>query len=161
MTPAHVRVDGVRKRYGGRQVLDGVHVLEQGGLVTVLGPNGAGKTTLLRLLATVLDADQGDVAIDGLDPRHEHERIEIRRRLGYLPQSDGLIAGSTAFDVVDYVAVLKGQRDDRQRRRAVFDVLDRVGLRDRAGERVERLSGGMRRRWCRPTSRTRQRSATP
>lgn len=146
MTPAHVRLDGVGKRYRGRAVLDGVHVLEQGGLVTVLGPNGAGKTTLLRLLATVVAADEGDVMIDGLDPRHEHERIEIRRRLGYLPQSDGLVAGSTAFDVVDYVAVLKGQRDDRQRRRAVFDVLDRVGLRDRAGERVERLSGGMRRR---------------
>jgi ABC-2 type transport system ATP-binding protein len=141
-----VRADAVAKRFRGREVLAGVHLLEQGGLITVLGPNGAGKTTLLRCLATVVAPDTGEVVIDGLDPRREPERIEIRRRLGYLPQDDGLVAGSTAFDAVDYLAVLKGHRDDRRRRRAVFEVLDRVGLRDRAGERVERLSGGMRRR---------------
>lgn len=146
MTPAHVRVDAVVKRFRGREVLAGVHLLEQGGLITVLGSNGAGKTTLLRCLATVVVPDAGSVVVDGLDPRHEHERVEIRRRLGYLPQEDGLAAGSTAFDTVDYLAVLKGHRDDRRRRRAVFEVLDRVGLADRASERVERLSGGMRRR---------------
>jgi ABC-2 type transport system ATP-binding protein len=146
MTAAHVSADSVVKRLRGREVLAGVHLLEQGGLITMLGPNGSGKTTLLRCLATVLAPDEGSVVIDGLDPRHEHERIEIRRRLGYLPQDDALVPGSTAFDAVDYLAVLKGHRDDRRRRRAVFEVLDRVGLRDRAGERVERLSGGMRRR---------------
>ena len=146
MTAAHVRAEGLAKQFRGRSVLAGVDVLEQGGLITVLGPNGAGKTTLLRCISTVVAPDQGSVAIDGLDPRHERERIEIRRRLGYLPQDVGLVAGSTTFDAVDYMAVLKGHRDDRRRRRAVFDVLDRVGLRDRAGERVERLSGGMRRR---------------
>jgi ABC-2 type transport system ATP-binding protein len=146
MTAAHVAADSVAKRLRGRAVLAGVHLLEQGGLITVLGPNGAGKTTLLRCLATVVAPDEGSVVIDGLDPRREHERIEIRRRLGYLPQDLGLVAGSTAFDAVDYLAVLKGHRDDRQRRRAVFEVLDRVGLGDRAGERVERLSGGMRQR---------------
>jgi len=82
MTPAHVRADAVTKRYRGRAVLDGVHLMEQGGLVTVLGPNGAGKTTLLRCLATVAAADTGEVLIDGLDPNREAERIEIRRRLG-------------------------------------------------------------------------------
>jgi len=146
VTPSHVRVDGVAKRFRGREVLAGVHLLEQGGLITVLGSNGAGKTTLLRCLATVVEPDHGTVTIDGLDARHESERIEIRRRLGYLPQGDCLVAGSTAFDAVDYLAVLKGHRDDRRRRRAVFDVLDRVGLRDRASEPVEHLSGGMRRR---------------
>ncbi len=146
MTPAHVRVEAVAKRFRGRDVLVDVHVLEQGGLITVLGPNGAGKTTMLRCLATLIAPDAGSMAIDGLDPQREHERIEIRRRLGYLPQHDSLVAGSTAFDAVEYLAVLKGHRDDRRRRRAVFEVLDRVGLRDRAGERVERLSGGMRRR---------------
>jgi ABC-2 type transport system ATP-binding protein len=146
MTPSHVRADAVEKRFRGRQVLSGVHLMEQGGLITVLGSNGAGKTTLLRCLATVIAPDAGGVTVDGLDPRHETERIEIRRRLGYLPQADGLVAGSTAFDAVDYLAVLKGHGDDRRRRRAVFEVLDRVGLIDRAGERVERLSGGMRRR---------------
>lgn len=146
MTAAFVRADGVVKHYRGRQVLAGVDLLAQGGVISLLGPNGAGKTTLLRCLATVVAQDAGTVSIDGLDPSREPERIEIRRRLGYLPQDVGVVEGATAFDTVDYLAVLKGERDDRRRRRAVFDVLDRVGLRDRAGERVERLSGGMRRR---------------
>jgi ABC-2 type transport system ATP-binding protein len=146
MTPAFVRTERLAKRYRGRAALDGVDLLAQGGLVSLLGTNGAGKTTLLRCLATVVAADDGSVSVDGLDPSREAERIEIRRRLGYLPQETGLVEGSSVFDVVDYLAVLKGERDDRRRRRAVFDVLERVGLRDRVGERVERLSGGMRRR---------------
>jgi ABC-2 type transport system ATP-binding protein len=146
MTAAFVRADRLTKRYRDHTVLAEVDLLAQGGIVSVLGPNGAGKTTLVRCLATVVAPDGGCVTIDGLDPVSEPERIEIRRRLGYLPQEVGLVEGSTAFDAVDYVAVLKGERDDRRRRRAVFEVLDRVGLRDRAGERVERLSGGMRRR---------------
>jgi ABC-2 type transport system ATP-binding protein len=146
VSAAFVRADGLVKRYRGRHVLAGVDLFAQGGVISVLGPNGAGKTTLLRCLATVVAHDAGTVSIDGLDPGREPERIEIRRRLGYLPQDVGVVEGATAFDTVDYLAVLKGERDDRRRRRAVFDVLDRVGLRDRAGDRVERLSGGMRRR---------------
>ncbi len=118
----------------------------QSGLVAVLGPNGAGKTTLLRCLATVIQPSDGRILVDGLDPRNEAERIEIRRRLGYLPQELGGGAGAKAFDVLDYIAVLKGMRDDRLRRRAVFDSLDRVGLADRAGDRLHDLSAGMRRR---------------
>lgn len=146
MTAAHVSASGLGKRYGQHVAFDGVDLLEQGGLITLLGPNGAGKSTLLRCLATVIAPDAGSLMIDGLDPRREHERIEIRRRLGYMPQDIGLIAGARVFDAVEYIAVLKELRDDRRRRRAVFEVLDRVDLREVAGERVERLSGGMRRR---------------
>ncbi len=146
MTAAHIVASGLGKRYGDQVALDGIDLLEQGGLITLLGPNGAGKSTLLRCLATVVTPDDGSLMVDGLDPRREPERIEIRRRLGYMPQDIGLIAGSRVFDAVEYIAVLKDHREDRRRRRAVSDVLDRVGLRDVAGERVERLSGGMRRR---------------
>ncbi len=146
MTAAHIVASGLGKRYGDQVALDGIDLLEQGGLITLLGPNGAGKSTLLRCLATVVTPDDGSLMIDGLDPRREPERIEIRRRLGYMPQDIGLIAGSRVFDAVEYIAVLKDHREDRRRRRAVSDVLDRVGLRDVAGERVDRLSGGMRRR---------------
>ncbi len=146
MSAAHVVASGLGKHYGDHVALDGINLLEQGGLVTLLGPNGAGKSTLLRCLATVVAPDDGSLMIDGLDPHREPERIEIRRRLGYMPQDIGLPPSARVFDAVEYIAVLKEKRDDRRRRRAVFDVLDRVGLRDVAGERVERLSGGMRRR---------------
>jgi ABC-2 type transport system ATP-binding protein len=130
----------------GRELLARVDLRSGGGSTAILGPNGSGKTTLLRCLATVMTPDTGQVTIDGLDARREHERIEARRRLGYLPQQVGLVEGSRAFDTVEYLAVLKGMTGDRQRRAAVFEALDRVGLSGAAGERVEHLSGGMQRR---------------
>lgn len=146
MTAAAIRAAGITTSLGARRVLDDVDLSVTGGLVAVLGPNGAGKTTLLRCLATVLAPDHGTLTIDGLDPNRERERIEIRRRLGYLPQHVGLAEGSRAFDAIDYLAVLKGLTNDRHRRVEVFEALELVGLRDHAHERVERLSGGMRRR---------------
>lgn len=146
MTAAEIVCTDVRHAFADRRALDGVDLRAAGGIVTVLGANGAGKSTLLRCLATLIRPDGGAVVVDGLDPRHEAERIEIRRRLGYLPQRVGFSAGATVFDVLDYFGVLKELRDDRGRRHQVFDALERVGLRDRASDDVETLSGGMQRR---------------
>lgn len=146
MNPSQVLAFGLTKRFGSLQALDGVDVSLHGGLLTLLGPNGSGKTTLLRCLATIVTPDGGSLLIDGLDPRHEPDRIEIRRRLGYLPQDPGLAPTANVFDVVDYVAVLKRLTDERRRRAAVFETLDRVGLADRGAEQVRGLSGGMRQR---------------
>lgn len=146
MTASHLHVERLTKRFAERTVLDGVDLLTQGGITAILGPNGAGKTTLLRCLATVLSPDSGTVTVDGLDPRREIERTEIRRRLGYQPQGLGLSIDATVFDTIDHVAVTKEVFDDRTRRCLVFDALDRVGLRDRARDRIEALSGGMRQR---------------
>lgn len=137
---------GLAKSFGGTAVLDGVDCSIQGGLTAVLGPNGAGKSTLLRCLATVLAPDAGSLLIDGLDPRFESDRIEVRRRLGYLPQAHGIEGRSRVFDALDYLAVLKQCGDERQRRHMVYDALERVGLADRVAEHVEDLSGGMRQR---------------
>ncbi|MEZ5230081.1 MAG: ATP-binding cassette domain-containing protein [Acidimicrobiales bacterium] len=127
-------------------MLDGVDLSIQGGLTAVLGPNGAGKSTLLRCIATVLSPDSGSMLIDGLDPRFESDRIEIRRRLGYLPQAHGLGGSTRVFDTLDYLAVLKECGDERTRRHMVFDALERVGLADRAAAPIAELSGGMRQR---------------
>ncbi len=116
--------------FDGRPVLTGVDLVRTGGLTAVLGANGSGKTTLLRCLATVLRPGSGRIRLDGLDPDHEGERIEIRRRLGYLPQHVGTSPGATVFDSLDVLAVMKEHRDDRRRHRLVFDELDRFGLRD-------------------------------
>ncbi len=143
MSAAQVLCEGVSKSFGGRNALDHVDLAVEGGLVSVLGPNGAGKTTFLRCIATVISPDSGSVLIDGLSPSHESDRIEIRRRLGYQPQNTRFAAGSGVFDVLDYVGVLKGFENDRRRRHWVFYVLDLVGLRDRATDKVGDLSGGM------------------
>ncbi|MEM7322292.1 MAG: ATP-binding cassette domain-containing protein [Actinomycetota bacterium] len=146
MRPAEVLAFGLARRFGETEALRAVDLALQGGLITLLGPNGSGKTTLLRCLATVTGPDDGSILIDGLDPRHESDRIEIRRRVGYQPQLPGLTPSSRVFDVLDYVAILKGHRDTRARRHAVYDALELVGLADRATDRVADLSGGMRQR---------------
>ena len=81
-----VRVDGLSRRYGATRALDEVDLTLERGVTGLLGPNGAGKTTLLSILATVAEPDAGRVSVLGLDPRDGAERVEIRRRLGYLPQ---------------------------------------------------------------------------
>ena len=111
---ASVMVLDATKRFDSRTALAGVSLSASRGVTTILGPNGAGKTSLLRALATVQPLDAGRIVIDGLDATNRHQRVEIRRRLGYLPQDIGFSTRATAFDVVDYLAVLKGWRDPRR-----------------------------------------------
>lgn len=137
---------GLGTSFGGRPALDGVDLSIEGGVTVVLGPNGAGKSTLLRCLATVLAPDEGSLLLDGMNPQFEADRIEIRRRLGYLPQHHGLRGPDRVFDTMDLLAVMKEAGDERRRRTMVFDALERVGLADRAGDSLDDLSGGMRQR---------------
>jgi ABC-2 type transport system ATP-binding protein len=116
------------------------------GVTGLLGPNGAGKTTLMRMLATVLAPTSGSMRLLGLDPADAGERTEIRRRLGYMPQEPGFHRQFTAFEFVDYIAILKEMTGTRERHREVRRVLEAVGLGDAAGTRIRKLSGGMRRR---------------
>lgn len=146
MSAACVVIDGLGVDLGGRAVVDGVDLNAQGGVISVLGPNGSGKSTLLRCVATVLAPSRGSVTVDGLDPSSARQRIEVRRRLGYLPQEVAFSSDATVFDAVDYIAVLKEFDDDRRRRHAVMDALDRVGLQHEAHRKLGTLSSGMQRR---------------
>ncbi|GAA0253734.1 ATP-binding cassette domain-containing protein [Cryptosporangium japonicum] len=141
-----VVLTGITKRYGRRTALDRLDLTLGAGVTGILGPNGAGKTTLLRCLATTLAPDSGTIRALGLDPADRADRTELRRRLGYLPQDPGCYPHFTAFDLVDYVAILKDLTDRAERHREVRRVLADVGLTDRATTRVRKLSGGMRQR---------------
>ena len=143
---AAVRVDGLSRRYGATRALDGVDLTLERGITSLLGPNGAGKTTLLSVLATVGEPDAGRVSVFGLDPRQAAERVEIRRRLGYLPQELGYHRHFTVAAFLDYVAILKEITGRRRRAEEVARVLAAVGLEDRARARIRALSGGMRQR---------------
>ncbi|MCU7725237.1 ABC transporter ATP-binding protein [Actinoplanes sp. KI2] len=141
-----IRLTQVSKSYGRQRVLNAVTLDAAAGIVGLLGPNGAGKTTLLRILATVTAPDAGSVQLLGYDTGEPAARTEIRRRLGYVPQETGFPSGFTAFEYVDYVAILKEMTGRRARHDEVRRVLDVVGLTPVAGRRVRRLSGGMKRR---------------
>src|SRR6204780_5412349 len=143
---AAVRVRGLSRRYGTIRALDGIDLTLERGITGLLGPNGAGKTTLLSILATVSEPDAGSVSVLGLDPRDGAERVEIRRRLGYLPQELGYHRHFTVAGFLDYIAILKEITDRRRRADEVARVLAAIGLERRARTRIRTLSGGMRQR---------------
>ncbi|MEU0966309.1 ABC transporter ATP-binding protein [Streptomyces sp. NPDC005917] len=141
-----VSAAGLTVRYGGTQALDGVSLRLRDGVTGLLGPNGAGKTTLLKVLATAVPPDTGSFTVRGEDPSTPAGRLAVRRTLGYLPQTPGFHPDFTAFEFVEYVAVLKELTGRTERHREVRRVLDQVGLADVRGKRIKRLSGGMRQR---------------
>lgn len=146
MDDISIRVRRVRRTFKGASALAGVDLDIGRGITGLLGPNGAGKTTLQRILATVLAPDAGTVRILGRDADRAAERVEIRRRLGYLPQELGYPRGFTAYGFVDYIAVLKGHDDRTERRQAVIAALNSVGLESLSTKRIRALSGGQKRR---------------
>jgi ABC-2 type transport system ATP-binding protein len=141
-----IEASDLTKQFGRTRAVDDVTLSAARGVVGLLGPNGAGKTTLLRMLATVLAPDSGSLSLLGLDPADPAQRVELRRRLGYLPQSPGLYPGFTPFDLVDYVAVLKEHTDRDWRRHETRRVLESVGLEDVMHKKIRALSGGMKQR---------------
>jgi ABC-2 type transport system ATP-binding protein len=141
-----VRVEGAVKRFGMTRAIDGLTFDADAGITGLLGPNGAGKTTLLRVLATILGLDKGRAEILGRDPASHRERLEIRRRLGYMPQEPGFHRNFTAFEFIDYVGILKEMTDRRRRHGEVDRVVELTGLSKVTHKKIKALSGGMRRR---------------
>jgi ABC-2 type transport system ATP-binding protein len=138
-TATAIQVSGVRRAYGAVQALDGVDLtVRQGELLALLGPNGAGKTTLVEILEGHRTADAGEVRVLGHDPaRRERAFLE---RIGIVLQETGLDPNITVREAVAlYSAAYPRPRD-------VDEVLELVGLAQRADARAATLSGGQRRR---------------
>ncbi len=143
--PAPLVIEGVTKRWGTSVVLDGVDlVVEPGRVAWIGGDNGVGKTTLARIASGLLVPDAGHVRLFGLDP--DRDRFEYHRRLGVLAAGDrGLYARLTTRQNLDFaggMALLPAP----ERRRAVAMSIERFGLGDLAGRRVDRMSMGQRQR---------------
>jgi ABC-2 type transport system ATP-binding protein len=141
----NVELTDLTRRFGRTQAVTGVSLTAGPGVFGLLGPNGAGKTSLLRMMATVLPPSAGQMRLLGRDPGSYGSRREIRRRLGYLPQSLGYYPGFTVAEFVEYFALLKDMPAG-QVPRAVALAVERVGLGDRARAKLRTLSGGMLRR---------------
>jgi ABC-2 type transport system ATP-binding protein len=131
-------------RAGRHLAVDRVDIELDTGVHGLLGPNGAGKTTLVKALATVLRPHAGRLRLAGVDVDGADLR-ELRRRIGYLPQSFGFYPRYTAREFVEYLAWLK-EMPPGAIPGAVERALDRVGLTERADSRMKTLSGGMVRR---------------
>ena len=141
----NIEIHDLTRRFGRTDAVAGVSLQAGAGVLGLLGPNGAGKTSLLRILATVLSPSSGSVRLLGRDPREYAERREIRRRLGYLPQSLGYYPGFTVAEFVEYFALLKEMPSARGPA-AVAAAVERVDLGRQARAKLRTLSGGMLRR---------------
>lgn len=137
-------IDGIKKSFGKNNVLDDIHLEVGNGLFGLLGKNGAGKTTLMRILTTILKPDNGDIYYDSLSWSKDSEKV--RMLIGYLPQEFGVFKNVTAYDALDYIAVLKGIYDKKERKRQIEQLFEKVNLSAHAKQKVGSFSGGMKRR---------------
>jgi ABC-2 type transport system ATP-binding protein len=141
---AVIEISDLRHRYGEREALRGVSLsVERGEIFALLGPNGGGKTTLFKVLSTLMRADQGVVRVLGSDLRVAADRV--RPRLGVVFQHPGLDPKLTVEENLVHHGHLYGLGGAPLRRR-IRAVLEDLDLSDRAGDRVETLSGGLARR---------------
>lgn len=139
--PPILSVQGIDKRYGERQALRAISFdVAPGELVAVVGPNGAGKTTLLSIIAGVQRPSAGTVLGPNLSPESGRSRA---RAIGWAPQQPALYAKLSVRENLRLFARLEKVADPDA---AVSRMLEHTDLRDRADERVERLSGGNRQR---------------
>ncbi len=128
---------------GNTQALDQLNLHMTNGMFGLLGPNGAGKSTLMQILATLLPPSEGEVMFG--DYQLGKDDHEIRRLLGYLPQSFGLYNKLTGEEFLLYIAMLKGIPAS-SRRNLVAEILDKVNLSSKANHKIKTYSGGMKQR---------------
>jgi ABC-2 type transport system ATP-binding protein len=137
-------VQNLQKSFGENQAVQGVSFeVEQGEIFSLLGPNGAGKTTTISMLSCLLRPDAGDARILGYSIRTED--MGVKSVLGVVPQEIALYEDLTARENLTFWGKMYGLRGAALKSR-VNEVLEVIGLTDRAGERVGKYSGGMKRR---------------
>ncbi|MBZ5621043.1 MAG: ABC transporter ATP-binding protein [Acidobacteriia bacterium] len=141
-----LKISNVSKTYP-----NGVHALKNlslsigANMFGLLGPNGAGKSTLMRTVATLQDADSGEVWLDDLDVLQRKD--QVRRILGYLPQEFGVYPKMPAIDMLDHLAVMKGILNRGERKDAVESLLRQTNLWEYRKKKLGTFSGGMKQRF--------------
>jgi ABC-2 type transport system ATP-binding protein len=139
-------IKNLDKKYSnGVHALNDVSLTIKTGMFGLLGPNGAGKSSLMRTLATLQDADSGTVTLGELDVLNNKE--EVRKVLGYLPQEFGVYPRTSAVDLLDHLALLKGFENKADRKQIIEQLLVKVNLWEQRKNAVSSYSGGMRQRF--------------
>jgi ABC-2 type transport system ATP-binding protein len=137
-----IRVEGLTKDYGQRRAISNLNFeAKQGEIVGFLGPNGAGKTTTMRILTGFMPPTDGTAMVAGYDVLAES--LEVRKRVGYLPETVPLYTDMTAFEYLKFMADLRQIPDSSER---AYETLEMIGLESRAYSYISSLSKGMRQR---------------
>ncbi|NEU08051.1 ABC transporter ATP-binding protein [Flavihumibacter sp. R14] len=139
-------IGNVSKTYAnGVQALNNISLDIPAGMYGLLGPNGAGKSTLMRTIATLQEPDEGQIFLGDIDVVNQKEAV--RQTLGYLPQEFGVYPKSSAEELLDYFAVLKGISNRAVRRETTEALLKQTNLWDKRKQKLGGFSGGMRQRF--------------
>jgi ABC-2 type transport system ATP-binding protein len=139
-----IAAESLSKRYGSASAVDQISFnIKKGEVFGLLGPNGAGKTTTILMLLGLTEISAGRVSVLGYDPARQP--LQVKRRVGYLPDSVGFYDHLTAVENLAYTAKLMGLRLSERTER-IADALKRVRLDDVAHKRVATFSRGMRQR---------------
>ena len=144
-----IDVKGIKKSFGSLEVLKGIDLhIDKGEVVSIVGPSGAGKTTLLQIMGTLDKADSGSVVIDGVDvSRLSSKKLSDFRNqhVGFVFQFHQLLPEFTALENVMIPAFINGKGRSSAKERAM-ELLDCMGLKDRASHKPNELSGGEKQR---------------
>ena len=139
-----IEVDHLTKVFNGRKAVDGISfTVQKGEILGFLGPNGAGKTTTMRILTCYMPASDGTARVAGYDVFDES--LEVRRRIGYLPENPPLYPEMTVASYLHFVAKIKGAPSAR-RRSMVDDVMQKCSIGDVANRIISKLSKGYKQR---------------
>lgn len=137
-----IQVNGLTKDYGARRAIDNLSFdAEQGEIVGFLGPNGAGKTTTMRILTGYMPPTDGTAIVAGYDV--VEESLEVRKRVGYLPETVPLYNDMTALEYLKFMADLRKIPNSEER---ALETLEKVNLEERANSYIGNFSKGMRQR---------------
>ncbi len=141
-----IEIKNLTKIYprGKKKALNGVNIEIGQGIFGLIGRNGAGKTTLMRIVATIMDATDGEIYFDGKELKANKD--EFRSSLGYLPQSTKLMPRMNIVEFLDYVCILKGIKNKEERKTRIASAIETVGLLGEEKKRLGKYSGGMLRR---------------
>lgn len=144
-----IEIKGVTKSFGSLQVLKGIDLcIEKGEIVSIVGPSGAGKTTLLQILGTLDKPDNGSVVVDGIETStlSTNKLSEFRNKhLGFVFQFHQLLPEFTAIENIMIPAYIAGMKNKEAHNRAE-ELLEFMGLNDRAKHKPNELSGGEKQR---------------
>ena len=144
-----IELQGITKSFGSLQVLKGIDLtIDKGEVVSIVGPSGAGKTTLLQIMGTLDKPDMGRILLNGTEINRlkERELAAFRNReIGFVFQFHQLLPEFTALENVTIPALIQGVSSGEARRRAV-EMLEFMGLSERASHKPAELSGGGKQR---------------
>ncbi|MFZ5428873.1 MAG: efflux RND transporter permease subunit [Bacteroidota bacterium] len=134
----------IGKRRKPFKALAGVSMEITTGMIGLLGPNGAGKSTMMRIICGIFEQSYGKIYINGLDTQKHRE--ELQGLIGYLPQEFGTYENMSAWEFLDYQAILKGIADAKVRSERIEYVLKAVHMFERKDDNIGSFSGGMKQR---------------